>query len=285
MVTLKNGNSVLKINEKGAEMKSFQVNGVDYIWLGDPDVWAASAPNIFPMTGGFKDDKYILDGKEYIMKKHGFARLMDFTVESVTETTAVFLLTETEETLKQWPYNFEFRVCYELFDGKVSVDYKVTNKNDNTMWFSVGGHDGFATPEGIEEYDIIFSGKETLDAYPLFGNLIGDEKTPIIKDTDTLTLKYDYFAIDALVFKDVKSESCRLVNRNTGRGIQLDYPDAPVLMIWTKPDAPYICIEPWFGAPDHLDSDYDITKKYAIQSVGVGETFVSNRVITALEGK
>lgn len=285
MVTLKNGNSVLKINEKGAEMKEFKVNGVDYIWLGDPAFWASSAPNIFPMTGGFKDDKYILEGKEYIMPKHGFAKNMDFEVESVTDTTAVFLLTETEETLKQWPYNFEFRVCYELFDGKVSVDYKVTNKNDNTMWFSVGGHDGFATPEGIEDYDIIFAGKETLDAYTLFGNLIGDETYPVIKDTDTLTLKYDYFAIDALVFKDVKSESCKLVNRNTGRGIQLDYPGAPVLMVWTKPGAPYVCIEPWFGAPDHVDSNYDITGKFAIQSIGAGETFVSNRTITALEGK
>ena len=285
MVTLKNGNSVLKINEKGAEMKSFTVNGVEYLWVGDPKFWASSTPNIFPMTGGFRDDKYILDGKEYIMPKHGFAKNMDFVVESATDTTAVFLLTATDETRVQWPYEFELRICYELFDGKISVDYKVTNINDKTMWFSIGSHDGFATPEGIEEYDIIFEGKETLNAYTLYGNLIGDETYPVIKDTDTLALKYDYFAVDALVFKDVKSKSCKLVNRNNGRGIQLDYPDFPVLMVWTKPDAPYVCIEPWFGAPDHVNHNYDITKKYAIQSVEAGKTFVCNRVITALEGK
>ncbi len=285
MVTLKNGNSVLKINEKGAEMKSFTVNNVEYLWTGDPNIWAASAPNIFPMTGGFKDDKYILEGKEYIMPKHGFAKNMDFIVESVTDTTAVFLLTETDETKSQWPYDFEFRVCYELFDSKVAIDYKVTNKNDNTMWFSVGSHDGFATPEGIEEYDIIFENKETLNAYTLFGNLIGEETYPVIENTDTLTLKYDYFSVDALVFKDVKSKSCKLINRNTGRGIKLDYPDFPVMMVWTKPNAPYICIEPWFGAPDHVDSNYDITKKFAIQSVEAGKTFTCTRVITAVEGK
>ena len=67
MITLKDGNSVLKINEMGAEMKSFLYNGTEYLWVGDPAIWAASTPNLFPMTGGFRDDKYILDGKEYIM--------------------------------------------------------------------------------------------------------------------------------------------------------------------------------------------------------------------------
>ena len=282
MVTLKNGNSVLKINEKGAEMKSFTVNDVEYLWVGNPDIWAPSAPNIFPMTGGFKDDRYILDGKEYNMPKHGFAKNMEFTVEECTDTTAVFLLTATEETKVYWPFEFELRICYELFDGKVSVDYKVSNINDKTMWFSIGSHDGFATPEGIEEYDIFFAEKETLNASNVHGNLIGDDTTPIIADTDTLALKYAYFAIDALVFKSTNSKSCKLVNRNTGRGIQLDFPNFPVLMIWTKSNAPYICIEPWFGAPDHVDSNYDITKKFAIQSIEPGKTFVCNRVITAL---
>ncbi len=285
MITLTKGRTKVTINELGAEMKSFTVDGVDYIWTGDPDVWARSAPNIFPMTGGFKDDKYILEGKEYHMPKHGFALNSMFEVESQSDTEAVFVLRENEETKKVWPYAFEFRVCYKLEDEKVSVDYKVTNKNDNTMWFSVGSHDGFATPEGIEEYDVIFENKETLDSYTLFGNLIGEDKTRIIEDTDTLSLKYDYFAIDALVFKDIKSESCRLVNRNTGRGIKLDFPNFPVVMLWTKPGANYICIEPWFGAPDDVNSNFDITKKFAIQSVEAGKTFTCTRVITALEGK
>lgn len=264
-------------------MKSFIVNGTEYLWVGDPSIWASSAPNIFPMTGGFRDDKYILNGKEYFMNKHGFAKNMTFEVESCTETTAVFLLTATEETKKVWPYDFEFRVCYELFDGKIAVDYKVKNKTEETMWFSVGSHDGFATPEGIEDYDIIFAENETLESNTLYGNLIGDDTVPIISNTNTLALKYDYFAVDALVFKNVKSTSCKLVNRNNGRGIKLDYPEVPVVMVWTKPNAPYICIEPWFGAPDHINSNYQITDKFAIQSVEAGKTFTVKRVITALE--
>lgn len=285
MVTLKSGNSVLTINEKGAEMKSFLYKGTEYLWVGDPAIWAASTPNLFPMTGGFKDDKYILNGNEYIMPKHGFAKNMDFVVEASTENTATFLLCSDEETKKSFPFDFEFRVSYVLTDGKITAEYNVKNLSDDTMWFSVGSHDGFACPEGIEEYDLIFPQKETLETYTLFGNLLGHETTPVIKDSDRIALNYNYFAIDALVFKDAKSKTCRLQNRKTGRGVQLDFPGCPRLVLWTKPDAHYLCIEPWFGQADNIDSNYDITKKEAIESLESGKTFKSVRVITALEGK
>ncbi|MBQ3550175.1 MAG: aldose 1-epimerase family protein [Clostridia bacterium] len=285
MVTLKNGNSVLSINEKGAEMKSFLVNGVEYLWVGDPKFWASSTPNLFPMTGGFKDDKYILNGKEYFMPKHGFAKNMDFEVEAQTENTATFLLKSNEETKVGFPFDFELRVSYILTEGKVTASYSVKNLSDDTMWFSIGSHDGFATPEGIEEYDVIFPQKETLDTYTLFGNLLSHDTTPVIKDSDRIALNYNYFAIDALVFKDLKSRTCRLHNRKTGRGIQLDFPGCPRFVLWTKPNAPYLCIEPWFGQADNVDSDYDITHKEAIESLEAGKTFNATRVITALEGK
>ena len=285
MVTLKNGNSVLNINEVGAEMTSFKYKDVEYLWNGDPKYWAASTPNLFPMTGGFRDDKYILNGKEYIMPKHGLVKKMTFTVEHQTENSAVFLLTASDETKKAYPYDFELRISYILTDGKVTAGYEVNNCNDSEMWFSIGSHDGFATPEGIEDYDLVFPQKETLDTYTLFGNLLGQEKTPVIADSDRIHLDYNYFAIDALVFKDLKSKSCRLVNRNTGRGVQLDFPGAPRFVVWTKPDAPFLCLEPWFGQADNIDSDYDITHKEAIECLKPHETFKSIRTITALEGK
>ena len=285
MVVLKNENAVLKINERGAEMKSFTVNSVEYLWVGDPNFWASSAPHLFPIAGGLKDDKYILNGKEYILSKHGFAKGMDFAVESVSDTKATFLLTATDETKVSFPYDFEFRVTYTLFADKVMVDYDVKNINDDKMFFSVGAHEGYACPEGIEEYDIIFKENETLNSYVLYGNLIGKDTIPVIENTKVLPLDYKYFAVDALVFKDVKSDECSLVNRKTGRGIKLEYPGFPFMLLWTKPNAPYICIEPWFGIPGSLDDDCIIEHKEGIQCINAGETFSCARVITALEGK
>ena len=119
MVVLKNEKAVLKINERGAEMKSFTVDSVEYLWVGDPNFWAASAPHLFPIAGGLKDDKYILDGKEYILPKHGFAKGMDFAVESVSDTRAIFLLTASRmfsksflyiNFIKRQPKSFRFRM-------------------------------------------------------------------------------------------------------------------------------------------------------------------------------
>lgn len=284
MITLKNGNAVLKINELGAEMKSFVVNGVEYLWLGDPEIWDKSAPNLFPMAGAMKDDKYIFDGKEYNMPKHGFAKAMMFEVESVTEDTATFLLTANEQTKTCYPFDFEFRVCYKLNSDNVVVDYKVTNPSDETIWFSVGSHDAFATPEGFDKYDIIFPEEETLDNYLLYGSIIGDETNNIIKNSKKLVLSNDLFDVDSLVFKNIKSRYCHLVNRKTGRGVRLDYADATYMVIWALIDGPYICIEPWYGVPDHINSNYDITKKEGIEKLNAGETFSRTRVITAIEG-
>lgn len=284
MITLKNGNSLLKVNELGAEMKSFTVNGTEYLWVGDNEHWRFSAPNVFPITGRFKDNKYTLNGKEYTMLIHGFARFLEYKVESVTESSAVFLVTANDETKAQWPYDFEFRVCYEVTEGTAKVTYKVTNTDKKQMWFSVGSHDGYAAPEGVTKYDIVFDKKVTLDHSDVENGLITGKKVNIITDSDTLELSNDYFAVDALVFCDIDFESCKLINRETGRGIKLDFPGAPVVLVWSKPDYPFVCIEPWFGEPGHIDSDGDITKKEHIQSLTTGETFTCTRVITAIEG-
>ncbi len=286
MVTLKNGNSVLTINEVGAEMTGFRYKDVDYLWTGDPEFWGACAPNLFPMTGALRDDKYILNGKEYFLAKHGFVRNKLFTVESKTEDSVVFLLTASDETKESFPYEFQLRISYILSDGKVTAGYEVTNCNDETMWFSIGSHDGFSTPEGINEYDLIFPQKETLNTFELYGSLLTYEKTPIVSDSDKMDLDYKYFENgNALVFKELKSKTCCLKNRKTGRGVQFDFPGATRFVIWSNPNAPFLCLEPWFGQPDNFDSDYDITHKEAIEFLKSGETFKSVRIITALEGK
>ncbi len=285
MVTLKNKNAILKINEVGAEMKSFTVDGVEYLWVGNPDIWSYSAPNCFPMTGGFVNDKYTYNSKEYSMVKHGFVKTMMFEVESCTENTAVFLLKSNDETKASYPFDFEFRVCYTLLEKAVSVDYKVTNASKDTMYFSVGSHDGFACPEGIEKYDLIFSEKETLDNYVLTNGASDDKVENICTNESVIPMNYDYFAIDSLVFKNVKSDSCKMINRETGRGIEISYKQTPYMVLWTKVGAPYLCIEPWFGTVPSADWNGDITKKEGIETVNCGETFVRTRVITAIEGK
>ncbi|MEE1045968.1 MAG: aldose 1-epimerase family protein, partial [Clostridia bacterium] len=246
-------------------------------------VWAESSPLLFPICGGLKDDKYTFKGKEYTMPKHGYGRKTMFEVESATDTEAVFLHKSNDETKKCFPFDYELRIIYSIDGYALKTEYKVDNKSGETMYFSIGSHEGYYTPEGIEDYDVVFPQNETLSSYVLYGNLLSDQKLPIIKDTNILPLYDKYFTIDALVFKDLKSRSAILRNRKTGKAVKVDFDYAPYFLLWHKPNAPYICLEPWDGVQDIVGSDYDITKKEGIIALDADKTYSGVHTITVIE--
>ena len=273
MITIKNQYITAKINELGAELKSLVCNDTEYIWEAKPEVWPSACPLMFPICGGLKNDKYIYDGKEYTLEKHGYIRFKTFEVESKTDSSVVFLHKSDNETKQKFPFDYELRVFFTLEGKTLKIDYSVINKTDKTMYFNIGSHEGYATPEGIEDYDVIFPQNESLNAYVLYGNLLSNQQLPIIKDQNYIPLYDKYFTVDALVFKDLKSKSATLRNRKTGKAVRVDFPDAKYFLLWHKPNAPYMCVEPWNGVQDIVGSSYDITQKEGITALDSGKEF------------
>ncbi len=265
---LKNEQLEAVFTSKGAELISLKKLGKEFIFR-DANIWGYSAPVLFPICGGLKDDKFILDGKEYTLAKHGFCRDAQFSVESISDTSITFLLTDSPETLTMYPFSFEFRIIYTIDKDALCVEYRTTNKTNKSMYYSVGCHEAYLCPEGIENYTIVFDEKETLDSHIVRGNLLDYETVRIIESSSELPLKYDYFSIDALAFSKIKSESVTLCANDGERIVKVDFPGFSHLLLWTKNtcDAPYICIEPWCGFPDMVDSEYDITKRPGIIKV------------------
>ncbi len=280
MITLKNQNMFIMASEKGAELKSIKKDGTEYLWQGYPDIWVGQAPVLFPICGGLKDDMFIFEGKEYILEKHGYARFSVFEAESANEGSVTFLHKSNDETRKAYPFEYELRVIYTLTESGVRVTYRVTNTDRKAIYFSIGSHEGYATPEGIEDYDIIFPQNETLSAYNLDGNLLQKNTLSIIKNSDRIALYDKYFIIDALVFKNLKSESAVLRNRKTGRFVKVDFPGKPYFLLWHKHGAPYICLEPWCGIQDPQQTDHDITKKEGIICLPAGDVYEITHEIT-----
>ena len=272
MITVKNDKLEILISEHGAELRRVILEGKDAFWEPDPKFWDGVAPVLFPICGSLRDNKFIFEGKEYTMGQHGFARNSDFTVEKTGDDFATFLLTENAETLKQYPWRFELRITYKLIDKSIKIDYDVKNLSKNTMYFSIGSHESYACPEGIEDYDIIFPQKETLESHVVKGGLIDYKTVPILKDSKVLSIQNKHFEADSLVFKDLKSRSVTLKNRKNGREIMIDFPNADYLVIWTVPPAGYLCIEPWCGIPPMVDAGYEIEKKEGIISLESGKT-------------
>lgn len=282
MVVIKNEYITAKFKEIGAELKSLTCDGIEYIWPGDKKIWAYSAPLLFPICSGLIDNEYCFNGKMYHLQKHGYARFCKFKVEALQEERVTFLLTSDKESKKCYPFDYELRVTYLLEEKKLKVKYNISNYSKERMYFSIGAHEAYYCPEGIEEYDVILPEQETLDSIESVGDLVGKRKERILENGNTLALKYDYFKVDALLFKDIKAKSVILKNRNNGRAVKLIFEGSNYFLIWTINGAPYICLEPWCGIADSIDSSKELKKKETLISIESGDEFATEHIIEIL---
>jgi len=282
MVTITNGILTAKFSKLGAELKSLVCNRIEYIWPGDEKYWAGSAPILFPICSGLVNDTYYLDGKAYQMQKHGFARFCEFAVEEIKEDFVTFRLDSDAESKKCYPFDYVLRITYTLKGKTLQVRYEVENLSVDTMYFSIGSHEGYYCPEGIEEYDVILPAPETLDSGVLEGPVLGKKKIRVLENSDTLALQYDYFAVDALVFQDMQARSVTLRHRNSDKSVRVSFPDREYFLLWTKTGAPYICLEPWCGISDSVDSNQNFKTKAGIRKIAPNGKFVSTHWIEIL---
>jgi len=233
-------------------------------------VWSGRAPILFPVAGGLRDDYYLWQGKKYEMPKHGFVRRREWQVESVTEDTAVFLMTDKHEG---FPFDYALRAIFRAEGDTLQVTYRVSNLQKDPFCFSIGAHEAYLLPGGIEAYAVYFDEEERLDRYVIQGNGILKEPVCMAEKTKVLPLKYSDYTVDALVFKHLKSKGIT-IRGGDGRSIRVEAPEHPVTMFWTKPNmnAPYLCIEPWCNAPDMVDAPHEIDQKFGFLRLEAGET-------------
>lgn len=282
IITLKTNFLDVKISTFGAELQSIKSvkSGEELLWQGDPTVWSGKAPVLFPICGGLKEDRYTLGGAEYTLPKHGFLRESEFEVEETKESRAVFILKSNEKIKASYPFDFEFRAIFEAEENRLKITYNVKNLSEKDMFYSVGAHEAYSCPEGIEEYTVEFEKKENLDASVLEGNLLSDEFVRIAENTDTLPLKKEYFEIDALVFKNIKSRAVTLKKNNSSKKIKVEFGDFKYLLLWHKYDSKYMCIEPWTGIPDVCGSGFELCEKEGITKLEAGSEKSSVHTIT-----
>lgn len=269
-------NDYLKIGVKqfGGELTSVKSKntGTEYLWQGDADVWKGQSPVLFPIIGRLLEDKYTFNGKEYTMAKHGFARLLEWEHIETTENSLKFLLSDSEETIKIYPFRFELYITFTLDKNRVTVSHDVINKNDSDMYFSIGAHPAFNCNIGDT---LTFEHNENLDTYKidLEKSLLLPERYTVLKDSRDLVITKDIFNEDALIFSDVKSENIILHSDLHSRSVKFNTGASPYLGIWAKPGAPYVCIEPWFGINDSYEKKNDFSQKTGIMKLPQDSSF------------
>lgn len=268
----------------GAELISLKKNdGREIIWQGDEAYWNGRNPNLFPIVCSLKDSKTIINGKEYTIPKHGFARRKEFLVAEKTDRSITFLLEDSKETRECYPYAFRFYVTHTLTEDGFLTTYRVENADSDTMLFGIGGHTAYNCPmkegDSFTDYEIRFNKAETHPVYQCVAEDLGGllYERGIRKEYENVSvipLKYDIFDLDALMFSKLNSDKIQLIHQSGAYGVEVEVKGFTCLGLWTpiKKEAPFLCIEPWSIIPDKEDTTGIFAEKPNITSLAPGES-------------
>jgi len=274
LITIASDNLTARINPLGAELWSLSDEaGQEYMTDADPAFWTGHAPLLFPIVGALKDGRYRLGAREYALPKHGFARTSLFTCVEADQSSVLFRLIGSEETRACYPFAFELLMAFRLRGWRLEMEATVRNTGDAALPFSFGFHPAFAwpLPRGDKaQHRIIFAEEEPqpirrIDADGLV--LREPVTTPV--HGRTFTPDAALFEADAMIWDNLHSRALTF-GVEGGPKLDIAYPDLPMLGIWQKPGANYLCIEPWQGIADPQGFDGDFHDKPGVITLSPG---------------
>lgn len=273
-------NEVLKVSvlDAGAELASVydKENGQERIWNADPSVWNRHAPILFPFVGKLNGGVYRIGDREYAMKtQHGFARDMEFECVGVTVDSVTHRLAATEDTLEKYPYSFELFVTHALDSENprlLHVNWEVKNQGDTYMYYSIGGHPGFWITEGKkQDYYIVFPGRDDLTyiaASPVSGLAVADKEYKL--ETKEGYILYNDTLPDTWIFDYQNIKTVGIADQDKRPFVTMNCEEFSMLGVWSNPNGPFICLEPWVGRADNEGFTGSLKEKAGMEGLEPG---------------
>lgn len=289
MNILQNENLIIESMNSGAELTRIysKKNKKDILWCGDDKYWGRRSPILFPIVGKLKDNKTIIEGDTYIMNQHGFARDMDFEVLEITDNSVSYILISNGKTKAYYPYSFNLIVRYILTKSSVVIEWEVENIDNKDIYFSIGAHPAFNIPmndnKSIHNYSLKFKYRDKVGNISLNGPY--HDQTKNVDSLDIIDLKPSLFSNDALIYTNI--DEITILENKENEILKVELKDFPLVGIWSpyyEDDsiAPFICIEPWYGLADNINSDYQYSNKAYINKLKINEKFKTSYKISVL---
>lgn len=273
------------IKDEGAELcELIDQDNVQYIWTADKTYWGRHTPILFPLVGKVTQNTYSVDGQDYALGQHGFARDCTFEVSNQSDAAITFALHSDEKTKMLFPFDFTLKVTYTLEGHTLAINYEVINKDRAEMAFKIGAHPGFKCPlfedESMSDYTITFEKEETATFMSLTPEgYFTREKCTML--TTSLELTPSLFNKDALVLADFTSKYLTLSSKKHNKTIQVGFENFPFLGIWSPATpSPFICIEPWYGHADYVDESTEWMQKSDLNFLMPNQVFSCTHTIT-----
>lgn len=269
----------ISVSNKGAELTSIVASGREYLWQGDQKFWGRRAPILFPIVGKLADDKLRINGYEYTMKKHGFARDTEFV-----QRDGWYVLAENGRD--DYPYAYELAVNYEVDGDTLTCNWQVKNCGDKTMFFQIGAHPAFVLPDydandAIHGYIQCYDANNNMVSPLVFSTLVNglrihySQPKGVLNDMGILALTKTTFVDDAIIIEAKQVAKVALFDKQGKRVLTVSCPQADAFGLWApnKPGCPFVCIEPWCGIADNAGFKGDISERDCIHSVESGKCF------------
>ncbi len=289
--TMENDKLTVTISDHGAELVSLfdRPNQRELIWQADPKFWARHAPILFPNVGKHFGGKYLYEGTEYPAVQHGFARDMEFRCMEYDGNRIRHRLTSDGMTREKYPFDFQLDVTHCLEGSRLTVQWDVKNTGNTTMYFTIGAHPAFRVEvqEGTEFEDYFLQFAPDVDELsyilldPESGTANPDRSWPMKLKDHRFRLRKDMFDKDALIFDGGQIQWAALALPDGTPYVALESKDFPNYGIWSKPGAPYVCLEPWCGRCDNCGFTGEIPEKPGIIALAPGESFIKSYDIIA----
>lgn len=286
-VKLENEFLCVEIAEMGAEVTRIydKTEDNEILWEGNPVYWKRHSPVLFPNVGKTYKNRVLINGTQYPTSQHGFARDNEFTCIEAANEKASFMFRSSEETKEVYPFDFELHINYKLNKKELTVEWQVKNCDDETMYFTIGGHPAFrfAKPEETKaDYVLKVPGKEKLE-YVLIDISCGcanvDEIHTLQLSEETYPLSDELFAKDALVVDNGQIEEAWLCHKDGTPYVGVRSAGFPNYGIWSVEGAPFVCLEPWMGRCDNVGFNAELSEKPNVNKVEAGEKFIKDYTI------
>ncbi|MDL2301879.1 aldose 1-epimerase family protein [Lachnospiraceae bacterium OttesenSCG-928-D06] len=287
--TLENEKLRICVNNYAAELSSIydKENNREILWSGDSKYWNRQAPILFPFVGKVKNGSYVHNGIRYVMEKqHGFARDMDFEVLSHTRDSITHRLVSNEDTQINYPFSFELLITHKIKGKEIEIAWEVINRGNDTMYFSIGAHPGFVVPilENTvrRDYTLAFSGQEQLSYIQIDsteGLAVPETGYSLEIPEGGLAIEDHMFDNDAFIFDNNQVKKVSILMPDGKPYVTLHCEDFPSLGIWSKNDAPFVCLEPWVGRTDNLCFSGELKDKFGVEKLEAGEQFFIKHTI------